>query len=75
MSFYQNQCKQAAASRPYNTVNNFKDLEKGEIGGKFDDKLETAKNFLSKSIEVSSVIKDGNFVDVGAINEDHLLFL
>ena len=39
------------------------------VGGNFDDKLETAKNFLSKSIEVSSVIKDGTFVDVGAITK------
>jgi large subunit ribosomal protein L3 len=39
------------------------------VGGNFDSKLETAKNFLSKPIEVSSVIKDGNFVDVGAITK------
>ncbi len=39
------------------------------VGGSFDEKFSTVKDILGKDIDVSSVIKDGNFVDVAAITK------
>ena len=39
------------------------------VGGSFDEKFSTIKDVLGKDIDVSSVIKDGNFVDVAAITK------
>ncbi|EEZ92643.1 MAG: ribosomal protein L3 [Candidatus Parvarchaeum acidiphilum ARMAN-4] len=39
------------------------------IGGNLEDKLTLGKELLSKEIEASSVIKDGNFVDVASVTK------
>ncbi len=39
------------------------------LGGKLDDKYQMAKDLLGKDLELSSVIKDGTFLDVSAVTK------
>ena len=39
------------------------------IGGSLEEKINSINNILGKELEVSSVIKDGNFLDVAAITK------
>ncbi|MCL5009367.1 MAG: 50S ribosomal protein L3 [Candidatus Parvarchaeota archaeon] len=39
------------------------------VGGSIDDKYSVAKDLLGKELDVSSVIKDGYFVDVSAVTK------
>ncbi len=39
------------------------------LGGELEDKVSSGRELLGKEIDVSSIIKDGNFVDVAAITK------
>ncbi len=39
------------------------------VGGKLEEKISFSKELLGKEIDVSSVIKDGNFIDVASVTK------
>ncbi len=39
------------------------------VGGNLDEKYSVAKDFLGKELDISNIIKDGSFVDVGGVTK------